>query len=245
MIKKKRRNKKEQKRTTIIWSTLLIIFILLSGFMYHLTNGDFIFWIERKETYDVILDPGHGDYDPGCIYEELEEKDFNLKMAQQVQKHLEMKGLSVKLTRDDGPIEWEHYENADLRARVAQSVAHDPILFVSMHINSSPNPEGNGFEIYVSAFRNLSKEAAKNVYDNVMSLNYFQDRGIITSLERSLFVIDMNTKPAILIETGFLSNEYDRSILLNDTYLSQICDQIAQGIYDSVVESKEYKKRKM
>lgn len=224
-------------------ASYFLVLTIIGCLLYHIYNGNLIFWIKKDVTYDVILDPGHGDYDPGCVYEELEEKDFNLKMAQQVQKYLETKGLSVKLTRSDAPIEWEHHENADLRARVAQSVAHDPIVFVSMHINSSPNPQANGFEIYASEFRSLSQTLANNVYDKVQSLNYFQGRGIITSLKRSLFVVDMNTKPAILIETGFLSNEHDRNILLNEGDIQIICEQIALGIYESVIESEEYQKR--
>ena len=224
-------------------ASCFLVLTIIGCLLYHICNGNLIFWIKKDVTYDVILDPGHGDYDPGCVYEELEEKDFNLKMAQQVQKYLEMKGLSVKLTRSDAPIEWEHHENADLRARVAQSVAHDPIVFVSMHINSSPNPQANGFEIYASEFRSLSKTLANNVYDKVQALNCFQGRGIITSLKRSLFVVDMNTKPAILIETGFLSNEHDRNILLNEGDIQIICEQIALGIYESVIESEEYQKR--
>ena len=234
---------KRKRRKLKTWIKVFLMLIVCVGLFHHITNGDLIFWIERKETYDVLLDPGHGDYDPGCIFEELEEKDFNLKMAQQVQKYLEDKGLSVKLTRTEEPIEWEHYENADLRARVAQSVAHNPILFVSMHINSSPNPQGNGFEIYASQFRKFSQQAAENVYEHVQSLNYFQDRGVITSLQRSLFMVDMNVNAAILIETGFLSNEHDRNILLDENCLNQICEQIANGIYKSVVNSKEYQRR--
>lgn len=220
-----------------------IIFILLVIIFYHLWNGNLIFWVPRGEQVDVLLDPGHGDHDPGCIFKDLKEKDFNLKMAKQVQKHLETKGLKVKLTRETDEITWEHHENADLRARVAKSIAHDPILFVSMHINSSPDPKGNGFEIYASEFRSLSKQAAHQIYDNVQSLNYFKGRNVKTSLQRSLFVIDMNANDAILIETGFLSNEHDRTILLNETAINNICYKIADGIYDSVIQSEEYQKR--
>lgn len=237
-MKRKRKLKKSVK-----WmiSGSIILIILILG--YHLFQGNLIFWIPRGEQYDVLLDPGHGDYDPGCVFETLQEKDFNLKMASQVKQLLENKGLKVKMTREDDNIPWEHNENADLKARVKQSLVHDPILFVSMHINSSYNPQGNGFEIYASEFRSLSKKAANTIYDNVMQLNLFQDRGVFTSLQRSLFVIDMNVNDAILIETGFLSNEYDRSIICNETYVNQICEQIANGIYDSVSQSDEYHKR--
>lgn len=223
----------------IISIALMIVTFVLDG----IVNGDFIFWIEKEETYDVLLDPGHGGYDPGCVFNEYQEKDFNLKMAKKVKVLLENQGLSVKLTREEDEIPWAHDQNSDLRGRVAQSVAHDPILFVSMHINSSPNPQGNGFEIYANELRSLSKEAAQNVYNQVMDLNLFKDRGVFTSLKKSLFVIDMNTSAAILIETGFLSNEYDRSILLNDQYLNNICEKIANGIYQSVIASDAYQNR--
>ena len=231
-----------KKRNKII-ITIILIILLIIGLFHHITNGDLIFWVPREEVYDVVLDPGHGDYDPGCVYDKYQEKDFNLDMAIKVKNILEQQGLKVKLTREEDIIQWEHNENADLRARVAQAITYDPIVFVSMHINASTSIQANGFEIYASEFRTLSQTLANNIYEQVQSLNYFKGRGVITSLQKSLFMVDMNTKPAILIETGFLTNEDDRNILLNEEYNQQICEKIATGIYQTLIQSKEYQKR--
>lgn len=46
----------------------------------------------------VVLDPGHGGYDPGAVAYGLEEKTLNLKLALEVAESLS--GIKVLLTRD-------------------------------------------------------------------------------------------------------------------------------------------------
>lgn len=55
--------------------------------------------------YTIILDPGHGGRDTGCVfpfdYPEYNECDFNLRIAKRVQDELISRGATVYLTRSD------------------------------------------------------------------------------------------------------------------------------------------------
>ncbi|MDR1359957.1 MAG: N-acetylmuramoyl-L-alanine amidase, partial [Deltaproteobacteria bacterium] len=49
----------------------------------------------------IMLDPGHGGKDPGCVANDLVEKDFTLRMAKIIGALLEKKGFSVLYSRGD------------------------------------------------------------------------------------------------------------------------------------------------
>lgn len=66
----------------------------------------------------VILDPGHGGRDTGCVFPfnnpKYDECDFNLRIAEQVKAELEARGAVVYMTRTDN--EWVSLYN-----RIAQT----------------------------------------------------------------------------------------------------------------------------
>ncbi|HEY2664500.1 MAG TPA: N-acetylmuramoyl-L-alanine amidase [Candidatus Binataceae bacterium] len=90
----------------------------------------------------VVVDAGHGGYDPGTRSADgLLEKDIALQIAQRLAQRLQRQGLEVELTRDsDTFVSLSQRTNAANRA--------DADLFVSIHLNSSPNPATSGLEVY-------------------------------------------------------------------------------------------------
>jgi N-acetylmuramoyl-L-alanine amidase len=90
----------------------------------------------------VVLDPGHGAEDfgaqgPGGILE----KDVTLLVARQVSALLKGRGFVVKLTRTD-----DSFLPLLERTAFANNVAAD--LFVSIHVNASPEQKLHGVETY-------------------------------------------------------------------------------------------------
>ena len=49
----------------------------------------------------VVLDPGHGGKDDGASHHDLKEKDINLDLARRTAELLRRRGVDVRLTRDD------------------------------------------------------------------------------------------------------------------------------------------------
>jgi N-acetylmuramoyl-L-alanine amidase len=89
------------------------------------------------------LDPGHGGKDPGAIgVGGIAEKDIVLAVAKKLASKLRQEmGVQVILTRSD-----DRFIALEDRTAIANSQEAD--LFVSLHMNASPNSEARGLETY-------------------------------------------------------------------------------------------------
>ncbi|MBA3896013.1 MAG: N-acetylmuramoyl-L-alanine amidase [Sphingomonadaceae bacterium] len=91
----------------------------------------------------VVIDAGHGGYDPGAIAPEggVREKDVTLAMAHAIRDEL-LKGgrVRVALTRED-----DHFLILQERSEVARALKAD--LFISVHADSGVG-EASGATIY-------------------------------------------------------------------------------------------------
>ncbi len=100
----------------------------------------------------VILDAGHGGYDPGAVGyvsgTELLEKELTLALALRVGEQLERKNnLDTFYTRID-----DSFISLEDRLALVNSINPGPgerALVVSLHFNASDTPDANGFEALV------------------------------------------------------------------------------------------------
>jgi N-acetylmuramoyl-L-alanine amidase len=91
----------------------------------------------------VMIDPGHGGYDPGTRDPsgQFLEKNLALEISRRVAADLKARGATVEMTRDSDVF----IALAD-RTHLANRAGAD--LFVSIHLNSSPNADASGIEVY-------------------------------------------------------------------------------------------------
>jgi N-acetylmuramoyl-L-alanine amidase len=92
----------------------------------------------------VVIDPGHGGRDPGAIgaVEHQSEKDLTLAIALELRDRLVKDGrVRVAMTRAD-----DRYLGLDDRAAVARRL--NAASFISLHIDSAPNPLARGASVY-------------------------------------------------------------------------------------------------
>lgn len=90
----------------------------------------------------VILDPGHGGVDHGAVRSEQRESDITLAVAKKVFVLLKKdKRLVPVLTR-----EGNQFVSLNERAKIAKAKKAD--LFLSIHVNSSPDAKARGAEFY-------------------------------------------------------------------------------------------------
>src|ERR1700722_16382919 len=96
----------------------------------------------RETRHFVMIDPGHGGYDPGTESSAgVMEKDLALQIATRLKTDLESRGIRAELTRST-----DVFISLAERTRIANNAGAD--LFVSVHLNSSPNPDTTGIEVY-------------------------------------------------------------------------------------------------
>ena len=91
---------------------------------------------EKGEGLLIVLDSGHGGFDPGKIgINGALEKDVNLIIAKKVEKYLKKQGYTVIMTRenDEGVAD---SKVEDLKARVSLINDKKPVIAVSIHQNS-------------------------------------------------------------------------------------------------------------
>jgi N-acetylmuramoyl-L-alanine amidase len=91
-----------------------------------------------------MIDPGHGGKDPGAVGPTgLKEKDVVLAIGRRIRERLARSGeFDVRMTRDDDVF-------IPLEERTAMANKGRADIFVSLHINASPNRGAEGFSTYV------------------------------------------------------------------------------------------------
>ena len=90
----------------------------------------------------VLIDPGHGGRDHGTVKESITEADITLSVARQLHRLLAKdKRFRAELTRDQ-----DRTLLLGTRARIAKESHAD--IFLSIHVNSSPEARARGAEFY-------------------------------------------------------------------------------------------------
>jgi len=103
----------------------------------------------------IVIDPGHGGFDPGAGLGGLKEKDVALKIALSLREQLlAAGGLRVALTRDT-----DRFIALGDRPDIARRLNAD--LFVSIHADSAPNDTARGASVYVLSERGSSEAAIR------------------------------------------------------------------------------------
>ena len=105
----------------------------------------------------VVIDPGHGGRDPGAagVSGNSTEKDLTLTLARELRARLAERGrVRVALTRDS-----DRYLTLDQRAEIARRLGAS--IYLSLHIDSAPNPLARGATIYSLSDVASDAEAAR------------------------------------------------------------------------------------
>lgn len=166
----------------------------------------------------VVLDPGHGGYDPGAMRNNVMEKNMTISIAKKIERNLKAQGATVIMTRTDDKF-------VSLEDRVVISNNKKPDIFVSVHINSSENASAHGIETHY--FKDDSLDLAKSIHEAMTSEIAETNRGILKS---RFYVIRHTNQPSVLLELGFISNDDERNLLLLPEQQEKFAKAIADGI---------------
>ena len=166
----------------------------------------------------VILDLAHRDSmtDVGASYEQWNERDIVNQITLKVGDKLLNNGFTVTYTRElDKPIA--------INGRVNLANDTDYWLYLSIHANSNDGAKaGTGTEAYSNNEWSLS--------DNI--LNDLRDTFGLTKRSSPIEspYYNRNIQNSSLLEIGFINNDFDRNIMLNEQ------DKIAQIIADNIIK---------
>ncbi len=170
----------------------------------------------------VVIDPGHGGPDVGATRNGIYEKDIVLAMSKQLGRILQQMGYSVAYTRTEDI-------DLDLEPRVQMAENARASAFVSVHVNSldASASEVNGVETYHAPGASLGKNLAELVHEQIIASTGATDRGVRSA---RFYVIRKTSMPAILVETGYITNPSESARLVNSAYQERMAVAIAKGI---------------
>jgi N-acetylmuramoyl-L-alanine amidase len=112
----------------------------------------------------IVIDPGHGGHDTGTIGPNgLEEKDLVLEVGRRLGKMLETRlGAEVVYTRKN-----DTFIPLETRTAIANQQRAD--LFISIHANSSHDPDARGVETYYLNFTSSPEALEVAARENAVS----------------------------------------------------------------------------
>lgn len=124
----------------------------------------------------IVIDPGHGGKDPGAMSKfGLYEKDIVLDIARRLKNLLSAKGIyNVYMTRDS-----DIFIPLEDRTEFANKNGAD--LFISIHINSSPNSDARGIETYYLSLASDDEAKMTAALENASSEKGVKELGILLS----------------------------------------------------------------
>ncbi|GGC85047.1 hypothetical protein GCM10007216_14680 [Thalassobacillus devorans] len=174
------------------------------------------------EGINIVLDAGHGGFDPGAIAANGElEKDFTLPTAELTADALQRAGATVIMTR-----ERDDYLTLDERIRISQ--AYFTHAFISVHYNSSYNAAANGVSTYYYEEAE-GRDLASNIQSNLSSTTSLQNSGIHHG---NLHVLRENVGSSVLVELGFISNPVELEVVQTPSYQQLAAKAITEGVID-------------
>lgn len=172
----------------------------------------------------VILDAGHGGRDVGTGDKSYWEKDINLDIVKNMYDMLTYCGVTVYLTRTGD-------DTMELSERSAFANEHeDAAYFVSVHCNFLENDDSvSGLETYYWENSEEGKHYAQAIADIAGESPQISIHGVKTD---NFHVLRETKMPAVLIETGYLSNTEDKDKLYDAAYQKTLAVYLVKGIIE-------------
>ena len=183
----------------------------------------------KNKKLTIAIDAGHGGSNTGAvgISSKIQEKDYTLKIAQQLEKYLRRKKFNVYMTRKDDI-------DISMIDRTLMLRQQDPDLLISIHLNSSGNTSVKGVSTYYRyiGFRPLSEKILDRMLE--LGLNNFGNIGAFNFSLSGPFEY-----PNCLVEVAFLSNQEDEKRILDENFHQNVAKKIYKGLKDWIREVKK------
>lgn len=198
---------------------LIAIMLCMSAFfMFGMKSN-----ADNTDKIVIVIDPGHGGDNLGAQYNEIVEKDINLKVAKAMYDRLSMyEGVEVHLTHDT-----DKGLTLKKRAQIAQKKKAD--YLISLHFNASETHLNYGTECWVpyDDFYEETYEFASYFIDELTGIGLY-NRGIKTRLNEEgdnyYGIIRESEKldiPCVLVEHCHLDNSNDSGYYETDKKLEE------------------------
>ncbi len=214
------------KKTAVIYILLIAV-----GLVYSYINLNVQTAAMPIDSKNIVIDPGHGGYDPGKVASDgTEEKDINLGVARLLAGYMRQGGANVILTRNsDAALSEAKREDLKLRTEFAADKNTD--LFISIHQNSFPQESVHGAQVFYKKDSECGKALAICIQKRLKEVADIGNTRM-PKAEGSYFVLKNSKVPSVIVECGFLSNNEENVRLKTEQYQKHLAWAIYMGVLD-------------
>ena len=203
-----------------------IIIIILLSLVLFITSVKASLPLSGKS---IIIDVGHGGKDMGTSYGNIYEKDINLSVSSKLRDELIRNGASVLMIRDGdydlASPDVNRRKKSDFDNRIKLINESNANLYLSIHTNYLDNKSYYGAQVF---YNNDNESLANCIQARLNTISYPRDYKTMPNL----YMYQRLKVKGVLIEVGFLSNEYERGNLISDEYQKKLAKEITLGVID-------------
>ncbi len=195
-------------------------------------------FFQKKGT--IVVDAGHGGEDGGAVdINGAVEKDINLAIALELEKHLKQNNFNVIMIRDTdsavgdqslGTIAERKRSDTKRRLRIVEETGE--CILISIHQNHFSESKYSGTQVFYSGAREESGVLAEAVRQNIVSALQPENKRENKEAEKNIYLLYNCHVPAILVECGFLSNPQEAEKLQTPSYQQEMAAAIYNGLID-------------
>ncbi len=187
-----------------------------------------------NQQIQYIIDAGHGIPDGGAVgVDGTTEQELNLAISLKLAELLKNNKVSFKQTRlDENSIYTEgetiHAKKvSDVRQRIAIANKVPDIPFVSIHMNTYPNSNVHGIQVFYGDGNENARNIAQSLQQAFNQQIQPDNAKVIKPISKNIYLFSHIQNPSILIECGFISNGEELNKLKSEEYQENLARIIA------------------
>ena len=194
------------------------------------------------QTYDIVIDPGHGGFDGGTVaVDGTMEKDINLLIALHLRDMLVVCGLNVVMTRDTD-VSTQSVDATTIREKKVSDIHNRLSLYessatvISVHQNHYTSSKYSGTQVFYSANHPQSEVLAAMIQQSVVARLQPHNNRQYKSASDGIYLMHHTAVPAVLVECGFMSNAEELALLKDTQYRRRMAWAICLGYWEYTIE---------
>lgn len=224
-----------KKSISILLAAFIISFSIVAFQQIRLVSAD-NYSVENVPV--IIIDAGHGGEDGGAVgIDGTAEKDLNLSISLKLNEILSAMGYQTRMVRTtDTSIHNADADTvrerkvSDIHNRAAIMNEYENCIYVSIHQNKYSGSSIWGAQTFYSPNNEESKELAQLIQSSIANNVQPDNKRVIKQSGTNIYVLYNATKPAVMVECGFVSNANELEQLKDEEYQNKMAFAISNGI---------------
>lgn len=228
----------------LLFRRLLIGFLTLtvtitSIYLSKSATNHTVYTLSNAQSLPVlVIDAGHGGIDSGTSGGDgTPEKNINLSISRKLNEILTLMGYKTIMTRTQDELIGEgefttirSQKQADVYKRLELVEEQENCILISVHQNYFQQNKYSGFQVFYTNNHPQNKQLAQQLQSTVTKALQPHNTRTVKTVGSEIYLLHHCTKPAVMVECGFLSNPKELSLLKNETYQNQMAFALAKGI---------------